>query len=80
VKGIEIWAGAEVDIMGDGKLDYPDDLLKKFDIVLASVHSRMNMPADEMTGRLLKALEKSLCAYLGASDGPANPAARPVPV
>ena len=30
--------------MGDGSLDYPDELLKQFDIVLASVHSRMNCP------------------------------------
>ncbi|MGH9355352.1 MAG: PHP domain-containing protein [Terriglobia bacterium] len=38
VTGIEIWAGAEVDILSDGRLDYPDSLLKQFDIVLASVH------------------------------------------
>jgi DNA polymerase (family 10) len=69
VKGIEIWAGAEVDIMGDGKLDYPDELLKQFDIVLVSVHSRMNMPADEMTARLLKALENPYVRILGHPTG-----------
>ncbi len=69
VKGIEIWAGAEVDIMGDGKLDYPDELLKKFDIVLVSVHSRMTMPADEMTTRLLKALENPYVRILGHPTG-----------
>lgn len=69
VKGIEIWAGAEVDIMGDGSLDYPDDLLKQFDIVLASVHSRMTMPADEMTERLLKALRNPLVRILGHPTG-----------
>ncbi|HET9179507.1 MAG TPA: DNA polymerase/3'-5' exonuclease PolX [Terriglobia bacterium] len=69
VRGIEIWAGAEVDIMGDGRLDYPDELLKQFDIVLASVHSRMTMPADEMTPRLLKALENPYVRILGHPTG-----------
>jgi len=69
VKGIEIWAGAEVDIMGDGKLDYPDELLKQFDIVLVSVHSRMTMPAEEMTARLLKALENPYVRILGHPTG-----------
>ncbi|MGO8786164.1 MAG: DNA polymerase/3'-5' exonuclease PolX [Terriglobia bacterium] len=69
VKGIEIWAGSEVDIMGDGSLDYPDELLKQFDIVLASVHSRMNMPAEEMTPRLLRALENPYVRILGHPTG-----------
>jgi DNA polymerase (family 10) len=69
VKGIEIWAGAEVDILGDGKLDYPDELLKQFDIVLVSVHSRMTMPAEEMTARLLKALENPYVRILGHPTG-----------
>jgi len=69
VKGIEIWAGAEVDIMGDGKLDYPDSLLKQFDIVLASVHSRMTMPAEEMTARLLRALDNPYVRILGHPTG-----------
>ncbi|HEX5413088.1 MAG TPA: DNA polymerase/3'-5' exonuclease PolX [Terriglobia bacterium] len=69
VKGIEIWAGAEVDIMGDGSLDYPDELLKQLDIVLVSVHSRMTMPADEMTRRLLKALENPYVRIMGHPTG-----------
>jgi DNA polymerase (family 10) len=69
VKDIEIWAGTEVDIMGDGKLDYPDTLLKQFDIVLASVHSRMTQPAEEMTARLLKALENPYVRILGHPTG-----------
>jgi DNA polymerase (family 10) len=69
VKGIEIWAGTEVDIMGDGTLDYSNDLLKQFDIVLASVHSRMNMSADEMTTRLLRALENPYVRILGHPTG-----------
>ena len=69
VKGIEIWAGAEVDILGDGTLDYSDGLLKQFDIVLVSVHSRMNMPAAEMTARLLRALENPYVRILGHPTG-----------
>lgn len=69
VKGIEIWAGAEVDILGDGRLDYPDEILKQFDIVVASVHSRMTQPGEEMTGRLLKALENPYVKILGHPTG-----------
>ena len=69
VKGIEIWAGSEVDILGDGSLDYPDELLKQFDIVLVSVHSRMTMPAEEMTTRLLRALENPYVRILGHPTG-----------
>ena len=69
VKDIEIWAGAEVDIMGDGRLDYPDELLKQMDIVLVSVHSRMTQPAEEMTGRLLKALRNPYVRILGHPTG-----------
>ena len=69
VSGIKIWAGAEVDIMGDGTLDYPDEVLKQFDIVLVSVHSRMNMPGPEMTARLLKALANPYVRILGHPTG-----------
>jgi DNA polymerase (family 10) len=69
VKGIEIWAGTEVDILGDGSLDYPDEILKQFDIVLASVHSRLNMPAPEMTARLLKAFANPYLKILGHPTG-----------
>jgi DNA polymerase (family 10) len=55
--------------MGDGKLDYPDSLLMQFDIVLASVHSRMTMPADEMTARLLRALDNPCVRILGHPTG-----------
>jgi DNA polymerase (family 10) len=69
MKGIEVWAGSEVDIMGDGKLDYPDELLKLFDIVLVSVHSRLSMAAGEMTSRLIKAMENPYVRILGHPTG-----------
>jgi len=69
VKGIEIWAGTEVDILGDGTLDYPDEVLSQFDIVLASIHSRMTQPFQEMTARILKALENPYVRILGHPTG-----------
>jgi len=79
VKGIEIWAGSEVDILGDGSLDYPDDILKQFDIVLVSVHSRMTMPAEEMTTRLVRALENPYVRILGHPTGRQIPRRDPFP-
>lgn len=55
VKGIEILAGAEVDILPDGKLDYRDDILMQLDVVLTAIHSRFKMPKQEMTKRVIKA-------------------------
>jgi DNA polymerase (family 10) len=69
VKGIEIWAGTEVDILGDGRLDYSNDLLAKFDIVLASIHSRMTQPGEEMTARILKGIENPYVRILGHPTG-----------
>ena len=66
---IEIWAGTEVDILGEGRLDYPDEILKQFDIVLASVHSRMTQPGEEMTARLIKGLENPYVRILGHPTG-----------
>jgi DNA polymerase (family 10) len=51
-----ILLGAEVDILSDGKLDYPDDVLARFDVVTASVHAAFKQSKDRMTGRLLDAI------------------------
>jgi len=69
IKGIELWTGAEVDILAEGKLDYPNSLLRQLDIVLVSIHSRMNLPADQMTDRLLKALANPYVRILGHPTG-----------
>lgn len=69
VKGIEIWAGAEVDILAGGELDYPDEILRQFDIVLASIHSRMTQPGEEMTARIIRALENPYVRILGHPTG-----------
>lgn len=57
VKGIEILAGSEVDILEDGSLYLPDSVLKKLDWVVASVHGHFNMPKDAMTKRIVRALK-----------------------
>ncbi len=54
---IRILAGSECDILADGRMDFPDDLLKELDIVLAAVHSRFKQSRAEMTARIVKALE-----------------------
>jgi len=53
---IKLLRGTESDILEDGSLDYPDHYLAQFDIVIASIHSRHKMDADQMTDRLLRAL------------------------
>ena len=52
----QILIGAEVDILADGKLDYPDDVLARLDVVVAAIHSLFRHNKDEVTGRLVDAL------------------------
>jgi DNA polymerase (family 10) len=53
---IKILKGTECDILSDGKLDYPDHILDKFDIIIASIHSRYRQDEEQMTKRLLAGL------------------------
>jgi DNA polymerase (family 10) len=55
--GITILKGAEVDILADGTLDYPDELLKQMDLVIASVHTQFKQDEETMTRRIIKAME-----------------------
>ncbi len=57
ISGIRIFSGIEVDIRADGSLDMPDELLAELDIVVASVHSSLNQSQEQMTGRMIKAME-----------------------
>ena len=54
---IRILAGTECDILADGSLDFPDEVLAELDVVLAAVHSRHKQPGPEMTARICRALE-----------------------
>jgi DNA polymerase (family 10) len=61
--------GIEVDILGDGSLDYPDDVLSGFDLVVASVHSRFNLQAGEQTERMIRAVSNPYVDILGHPTG-----------
>jgi DNA polymerase (family 10) len=67
--GIRVFSGIECDILKDGALDLANDALAELDLVIASVHSHMNMEAAEMTGRLLRALECPHVRILGHPTG-----------
>jgi len=67
--GITVLAGAEVDILTDGRLDYDDDLLAKLDIVVASPHASLKQEPALATKRLLAALRHPLVHILGHPTG-----------
>jgi DNA polymerase (family 10) len=69
LKGIHILKGSEVDILGDGSLDYDDDILAELDFVIASVHSRFTMSEAEMTRRIIKAIQNKYTTMLGHMTG-----------
>ena len=66
---IRVLAGIEVDILADGTLDLDDSTLAQLDIVVGSVHSRFDQPIDEMTDRVLRALENPYLRILGHPTG-----------
>ena len=61
--------GIESDILADGTLDYPDEVLAEFDFVIGSVHSRFQLSAEEQTTRLRRALESPYLDILGHVTG-----------
>ncbi len=66
---IKILKGIESDILPDGSLDYPDEILSTFDFVIASVHSGFSMDEETMTNRILKALSNPYTTILGHPTG-----------
>ena len=63
--GFTVLAGTECDILEGGALDYPDEVLREFDYVLASIHSKFTMPRKEMTARVVAAVENPHVGILG---------------
>jgi DNA polymerase (family 10) len=53
---VRLLRGTESDILADGGLDYPDEILEQLDVVIASIHARHRMDADQMTSRLVRAM------------------------
>ena len=67
--GITLLKSIEVDILEDGGLDLPDDLLARLDLTVCSIHSRMNLSGDKQTARVLKAMENPNFTILGHPTG-----------
>ena len=64
-----IFKGIEADILPDGRLDYNDAILDSFDFVIAAVHSNFGMPEEEMTARIMKALDNRHTTILAHPTG-----------
>ena len=69
LNGFHIFKGIESDILYDGSLDYPDEILRRFDFIVASVHSILKMDEDKATSRLIKAIENPYTTILGHPTG-----------
>lgn len=69
VAPMRILTGIEVDILEDGSLDQEEELLKRLDVVVASVHSKLSMDAPSMTRRMLKAVQNPHADVLGHCTG-----------
>jgi len=65
----KIFKSIESDILNDGSLDYPEAVLKTFDLVIASVHSNLKMPEDKAMKRLITAIENPYTTILGHMTG-----------
>ena len=65
----KIFKGIESDILNDGSLDYPDEVLQSFDFVIASIHSNLKMDEQKATQRLIRAIENPYTTILGHLTG-----------
>ncbi|QNI33323.1 DNA polymerase/3'-5' exonuclease PolX [Alloacidobacterium dinghuense] len=66
---IRVFGGIEVDILSDGQLDLSDEVLAQIDVVIASIHSLFNQPEEQMTERVLRAIENPNTRILGHPTG-----------
>lgn len=69
ITGFHIFKGIESDILNDGSLDYPEEILQRFDFIVASVHSNLKMDKDKATARVIKAIENPYTTILGHPTG-----------
>ncbi|MBA2727560.1 MAG: PHP domain-containing protein, partial [Parachlamydiaceae bacterium] len=65
----KIFSGIECDILKDGRLDFPDDVLKNLDFVIVSIHRYFNLEEKEMTNRFIKAIENPYTTMIGHLTG-----------
>jgi DNA polymerase (family 10) len=80
VPGVRLLKGIEVDILEDGALDYPDSVLEQLELVIGSIHVRHGMDEDQMTRRLLTALDNPHLHILGHPTGRLLQSREPYPV
>ena len=66
---IRVFTGIEVDILADGALDLDDEVLAQMDVVIASIHTRLDQGREEMTARVLRAIENPYARILGHPTG-----------
>ena len=69
LEGIRVLKGVEADILQDGRIDFEPGILERLDFVIASVHSRFNMAAPEMTARILAAMDNPYLTIIGHPTG-----------
>ena len=69
LKGFDLLAGSEVNVLPDGSLDYADDVLEQLDWVVASLHTSFRMKEKEMTARMIHAMEHPLVDAIGHPTG-----------
>jgi DNA polymerase (family 10) len=67
--GIAVLKGIEVDILEDGRLDLPDEILAKLDLVVAAVHSKFNLSRDKQTERILRGIDNPYVTMLAHPSG-----------
>ena len=69
IKGLTVWVGTEVDILADGRLDYPDDVLAELDFVTASIHAGLGKDQAANTQRTLAAIRNAHVHCIGHPTG-----------
>lgn len=69
LKGFVLLKSAEVDILEDGSLDFPNDILAELDLVVCSVHSHFNLPAGKQTDRIIRAMDNPYVNILAHPTG-----------
>jgi len=69
MRGIRILCGTEADILKEGKIDYPDSILKEFDIVIASIHSGFKQSKRQLTRRIVSACKNKYVHIIGHPTG-----------
>lgn len=69
LRGFTVLKGVEVDVLADGSLDLPDEVLSRLDIVVAAVHYKFDLPRDEQTERIIRAMDNRHVSILAHPTG-----------